>query len=360
MAIITTPAWMTPVVVFSPIWIFYHVLQSKGLSNTQIVWIGVPLMLLPLLLFPSADPLTGGSMGVWTTMFAIRVFEVATLPRKTQQQWTVTDVYKIVIVGWPRSQRRKPVKNTIWTHLSMVGDFLFFHIVQWLVVAYFRKYGFQHNVYLVDITNIRQAVDHILVAVVLYSTMRAMHIWRLMPMILYGEPVPALFDYPFRAHSMRDLWANRWNLPVQASLERGIYRPILKWLAGNKVKGDITSTNRNPIAPAIATMATFLVSGLQHEMFNLHLAPDQSFGPNLIFFLSAGVFCVLEGLLQRVTGYGVSWGTGIGWIWLNWIMTMSTLIILSPLFLRPYIFSGLYFYQIPAPEPIIEFYQHWI
>ncbi|KAI9340560.1 hypothetical protein BDR26DRAFT_352773 [Obelidium mucronatum] len=190
--------------------------------------------------------------------------------------------------------------------------------------------------------------------------MRAIHFWRFLPLIAFGEPIPVLYKAPYAAKSMRDLWANRWNLVAQASLERGIYIPTLKLLEKNPKIEDKQPPRYSFLSVATATMVTFLVSGLQHELCVVHLMPEQPLGTTVAFFLLNGMFCILEAAFQRVTGYGVNWGVGPFWKCLNWFLTLGTLITLSPLMLRPFIHSGLYFEKVPVPDPIIDFCQNWI
>ncbi|XP_066347583.1 probable long-chain-alcohol O-fatty-acyltransferase 4 [Miscanthus floridulus] len=92
-----------------------------------------------------------------------------------------------------------------------------------------------------------------------------------------GMEMEPQFDRPYLASSLRDFWGRRWNLMVSAILRPSVYDPV-----------------RARAGKAPAVLATFLVSGLMHEvtMYYLTLRPPTS--EMTAFFLLHGVCCVAE------------------------------------------------------------------
>jgi hypothetical protein len=96
----------------------------------------------------------------------------------------------------------------------------------------------------------------------------------------------------FGSTSPSDFWGNRWNKLIHRGLKQGVYKPV---------RAETGSRN-------LATMATFLASGLAHEytwavMFypSSHeqekcMAP---FGKTLLFFGWNGILLILEHWLGR-------------------------------------------------------------
>jgi hypothetical protein len=92
-----------------------------------------------------------------------------------------------------------------------------------------------------------------------------------------GMEMEPQFDRPYLASSLRDFWGRRWNLMVSAILRPSVYDPV-----------------RAGAGKAPAVLATFLVSGLMHEVMMYYLALRPPTGEMTAFFLLHGVCCVAE------------------------------------------------------------------
>ncbi|CAM0906153.1 unnamed protein product [Alopecurus aequalis] len=94
---------------------------------------------------------------------------------------------------------------------------------------------------------------------------------------LLGAELEPQFDRPYFASSLRDFWGRRWNLMVPGALRPSVYRPVRARLG----------------APA-GVLATFLVSGLMHEVMFYYITLEAGTGEVTAFFVLHGVCVVAE------------------------------------------------------------------
>ncbi|KAL6660455.1 hypothetical protein ACP70R_002001 [Stipagrostis hirtigluma subsp. patula] len=97
-----------------------------------------------------------------------------------------------------------------------------------------------------------------------------------------GMEMEPQFDRPYLASSLRDFWGRRWNLMVSAILRPSVYDPV-----------------RARAGKAAAAMATFVVSGLMHEVMVYYIALRPPTGEMAAFFLLHGACCVAEEMCAR-------------------------------------------------------------
>ncbi|KAJ3014320.1 UNVERIFIED_CONTAM: hypothetical protein HDU68_000340, partial [Siphonaria sp. JEL0065] len=106
----------------------------------------------------------------------------------------------------------------------------------------------------------------------------------------------------------------------------------------------------------IASMSAFFMSALLHEFLIFMYLPGQGFGENTAFFLLQGLFCFMQIYLQRLTGFGKTWGTGVAGNVVGWTWTIGLLVWMSPLFVGPYARSGVFVddFVLPIPPVVME------
>nr|XP_010906442.3 probable long-chain-alcohol O-fatty-acyltransferase 5 [Elaeis guineensis] len=97
------------------------------------------------------------------------------------------------------------------------------------------------------------------------------------PAAILGLEVEPQFDAPFRAVSLQDFWGHRWNLMVSAILRPSVYQPV-----------------RAPCGTAAGILATFLVSGLMHEVMVYYINSAAPTGEMTAFFVLHGLCTVSE------------------------------------------------------------------
>ncbi|PKA60034.1 putative long-chain-alcohol O-fatty-acyltransferase 4 [Apostasia shenzhenica] len=102
---------------------------------------------------------------------------------------------------------------------------------------------------------------------------------------LLGLNLEPQFDAPYRTTSLQDFWGRRWNLVVTTVLRPSVYNPI-----------------RRRWGSAAGFLATFLVSGVMHELMVYYVTLAPPTGEMLCFFLLHGVCTVLEVRLKKAAG----------------------------------------------------------
>ncbi|KAE9456471.1 hypothetical protein C3L33_11550, partial [Rhododendron williamsianum] len=95
---------------------------------------------------------------------------------------------------------------------------------------------------------------------------------------------------PYLATSLQDFWGRRWNLMVTNNLRHTVYNPVRSALEG--VLGRET-------AQLPAVMATFIVSGLMHELLFYYVARVSPTWEMTGFFVLHGACVVAEHVVRR-------------------------------------------------------------
>ncbi|KAG5574435.1 hypothetical protein H5410_054569 [Solanum commersonii] len=108
---------------------------------------------------------------------------------------------------------------------------------------------------------------------------------------LLGLQLEPQFNEPYLSTSLQDFWGRRWNLIVTRILRPTIYRPVLS-LSAN-ILG-------RKWAPIPAVMATFVVSGLMHELIFYYLGRVKPTWEITWFFLLHGVCLNVEIYAKKV------------------------------------------------------------
>uniref|UniRef100_A0A453C821 Wax synthase domain-containing protein n=3 Tax=Triticinae TaxID=1648030 RepID=A0A453C821_AEGTS len=99
---------------------------------------------------------------------------------------------------------------------------------------------------------------------------------------LLGMDLEPQFDRPYLSASLRDFWGRRWNLSVPAVLRPCVYRPV-----------------RARLGQPAGVLATFLVSGLVHELMFYYITLRPPTGEATAFFALHGACAVAEAWWAR-------------------------------------------------------------
>ncbi|WCJ33018.1 MBOAT (membrane bound O-acyl transferase) family protein [Euphorbia peplus] len=110
-------------------------------------------------------------------------------------------------------------------------------------------------------------------------------------------------DQPYFSTSLQDFWGRRWNLIITNLLRYTVYKPTMQYLGGVLGKR----------SQVVGVLATFLVSGLMHELLFYHITRVTPTWEVTSFFLLHGVCLVVEnGLKSKLRG---KWE-------LHWVVSM--------------------------------------
>ncbi|XP_047342090.1 long-chain-alcohol O-fatty-acyltransferase-like [Impatiens glandulifera] len=109
--------------------------------------------------------------------------------------------------------------------------------------------------------------------------------------VLFGLELEPPSNKPYLATSLQDFWGRRWNLMVTNILRITIYKPVRSFAA--HLVGE-------PTAKLTAIIATFLVSGLMHELLFYYVTKVSPTWEMTGFFVLHGVCVVVEFGLKKV------------------------------------------------------------
>ncbi|KAF8089437.1 hypothetical protein N665_0506s0043 [Sinapis alba] len=96
------------------------------------------------------------------------------------------------------------------------------------------------------------------------------------------------FNEPYLATSLQDFWGKRWNLMVSEILRPTVYEPVLR-----------LSVLPRKWASALAALATFVVSGIMHELIFFYIGRLRPSWGLMSFFLLHGVCIMAEITLKK-------------------------------------------------------------
>ncbi|KAK3157898.1 hypothetical protein QOZ80_2AG0129920 [Eleusine coracana subsp. coracana] len=102
-----------------------------------------------------------------------------------------------------------------------------------------------------------------------------------------GMEMEPQVDRPWLSSSLRDFWGRRWNLMVPSVLRPAVFLPARALLGG---------------AAAAGVLATFLVSGVMHELMFYYIMRARPTGQVTAFFLLHGACAAAEGWWARHAG----------------------------------------------------------
>ncbi|KAK4386931.1 Long-chain-alcohol O-fatty-acyltransferase [Sesamum angolense] len=133
-----------------------------------------------------------------------------------------------------------------------------------------------------------------------------------LPAKALGVELEPQFDEPYLATSLQDFWGRRWNLMVTSILRPTVYHPV------RRISTRILGRSSWALAPAI--LATFLVSGLMHEVIYYYMSRASPTWEVTWFFVLHGVCVAAEVALKKaVAGVGSCTG-GFGTLTVGFVV----------------------------------------
>ncbi|KAF5734443.1 hypothetical protein HS088_TW16G00892 [Tripterygium wilfordii] len=135
-----------------------------------------------------------------------------------------------------------------------------------------------------------------------------------------GLELEPQFNEPYLSTSLQDFWGKRWNLMVPSILRPTVYLPTIK--ACSRVIG-------RKWAPLPAVFATFVVSGIMHELIFYYLGRMRPTWEVMGFFLVHGLCLTAEIALKKaIDGRWRLHGLISGGLTIGFVVTTSVWIFL--------------------------------
>ncbi|CAF2121576.1 unnamed protein product [Brassica rapa] len=113
--------------------------------------------------------------------------------------------------------------------------------------------------------------------------------------VTLGLDLQPQFNEPYLATSLQDFWGRRWNLTISDLLRSSVYSPVRK-ICQYFVNSEW--------ATIMGVLATFLASGVSHEVLYVYLTRETPTGEVTWFFVLHGVCTVVEVLVKKKTFVG--------------------------------------------------------
>ncbi|CAA7021122.1 unnamed protein product [Microthlaspi erraticum] len=125
---------------------------------------------------------------------------------------------------------------------------------------------------------------------VLLSIEILLTILRVVFTIILGSDLEPQFSEPYLSTSLQDFWGRRWNLLASASFRAGVYIPA------RHVSNGLMSSDWGRF---MGYLATFLVSGLSHELFYFYVIRETPTWEITWFFVLHGLCTAAEVTVKR-------------------------------------------------------------
>jgi hypothetical protein len=148
-----------------------------------------------------------------------------------------------------------------------------------------------------------------------------------------------IMNQPYLATSARNFWSDRWNLIVQRGLKSVVFDPTLSLLGfQTPIK---KGTKVPPSYLALASLMTFIVSGLMHEWTIRMNCVQPTRYEQMMYFTLHGFITIFEVTIRKIVlkSTGVDLCKAIPYP-VQLIYTHLMLMITAPLFQNPYIREG--------------------
>ncbi|WVY92584.1 hypothetical protein V8G54_031672 [Vigna mungo] len=108
---------------------------------------------------------------------------------------------------------------------------------------------------------------------------------------VFGFQIEPLFNKPYLCTSLQDFWGRRWSLMITRILRPTVYNPL------RRIFTDVFNPTH---ATSVAMLATFLVSGLMHELMYYYLTRASPTWEVTCFFILHGVCTTVEVAVKKV------------------------------------------------------------
>jgi hypothetical protein len=288
---------------------YYGIIQSKNMPTKYLVGFGFVIPVVLYLPFPIIEMLDIQALSLRLGLIAAPL--TCTL-KCLEAIYGFTPKYAMTsmaefrlhfgFIQFPKidPQTKQRIPATVKSQLICVRNYVKHAIINGIIYSIFIPCSFQPfspsrpdtDVYIA--TDIKQLLNNLLVAVMVsWSLVFSMNGVGSIIQVVGGFQTEDVVNNPmFGSTSPSDFWGNRWNKLIHRGLKQGVYKPV---------RAQTGSRN-------LATMATFLASGLAHEytwavMFypssheqEKYMAP---FGKTLLFFGWNGILLILEHGLGR-------------------------------------------------------------
>ncbi|PIA38294.1 hypothetical protein AQUCO_02800164v1 [Aquilegia coerulea] len=161
------------------------------------------------------------------------------------------------------------------------------YCIIWLLVVYLYKYSeYMHPFVFRVVYSIYMNISVVLI----------FGVPALIARLLLRKELEPQFDNPHLSTSLQNFWGKRWNLMVSRTLRSTIYEPL---------RSHLTQSLGRRWGLHLALLATFLVSGIMHEIFYYYTIREWPTGEVMLFLAINGVMVSIE--IEAKKALGEKW-----------------------------------------------------
>ncbi|PIA38295.1 hypothetical protein AQUCO_02800165v1 [Aquilegia coerulea] len=179
----------------------------------------------------------------------------------------------------------------------------------WFLLVYLYKYS--EYIPCTHVFRVVYNITYMNLSLVLMFSLPA-----LMARLLLRKELEPQFDNPLLSTSLQNFWGKRWNLMVSRILRSTIYEPV---------RSHLTQLLGRRWGLHLALLATFLVSGLMHEIIYYYAIREWPTWEVMLFFAINGVLVSIE--IEAKKALGEKWSLHQG---ISLMLTVGFLLVSSP------------------------------
>ncbi|KAJ3090341.1 hypothetical protein HK100_007474 [Physocladia obscura] len=322
------PVWVAALFVYivAPLSLFFMLTATK-LSNSSILAFFLPSVLGFALLVYTDDPVFDAFYkGALTTILSFCALDAAFIDRVDTKKWKLPGFIKFVLTvgrnpphlaaGANQQNKNWKSKSALVSQKSM--EILFGYVAYVCAKCYLDKYPPSTDVFILFPFDSVGLFKQLVFAILLFSLVGFVSTgYTAFIAILTETSFSPYFSSPHLSITLGEFWSKRWNRRIQPVLRKFVFCPVVRRFS----KTDDPNAKPSGQTLAIATMVTFLFSGLFHEIVVAACMKGVYLGRNMAFFILSGVLTLLQTHLYRNSGFGKTWGKGMIWKLGSWFYT---------------------------------------
>lgn len=291
---------------------YLHFVCLKSTARSFLITIPfvIVCLIIPLLRDQTKNAADPVCMATYIS-FILRSLDASSLDAKTIRNLKFIDYLRFLIsFQLPESagQEQKDAKmmeklsvshdQQTWGYFAGVLPICFAKFILSLAILkylkVFRSEWHRNHMEMCNFNDFMSCVDIYLLGIGLLMTMDVSitMVNHFFSLVLQTPYVP-MMNQPYLATSIRDFWANRWNLIVQRGLRKLAFQPVLYLLGHRFPLGRVPKLHL-----AIASLATFLLSAIIHEWIILVLLDNPTTWEQFAFFMLHGIITIFEVTFQ--------------------------------------------------------------
>ncbi|KAG2329215.1 hypothetical protein Bca52824_000395 [Brassica carinata] len=257
----------------------------------------------------------------WLANFKLFLFALGRGPLSSNSTPISLPIF-LFVSCLPVTIHLSPKPTTSYSHGGSKEGLLYYTIMATLLVLLIKVYEYTTKLPDKAVLTLFAIHIYLFLELTLFATATVVR-------ALSGLELEPQFNKPYLATSLQDFWGRRWNLAVTGILRPTVYEPMVQLLS-------FLDPNWSRV---LAVFATFVVSGLMHELIFFYmggLMPDWKI---MWFFLVHGLCTTVEIAIKRRVNGRWRFPIGVSRVLTFGFLMVTSLWLFMPVFNRGNIFE---------------------